>query len=222
MDYTMELTIKNKDFLRTLEETSDMFIEHKDLMGQLAKNLGNVPIGEGKKYTEPETYYEALEQAENHTGFPTRGYAFQVFDGLISHSKIFYPLNEHTKYNLVQQFNANSNSLTSYYPPKGYIEWHTNWNAFGYQIIFTWSESGDGYFRYFDKEKNDFVTHEDKKGWQARWYRFGRLNEPEHHCWHSAWTECPRLTLAYKFSYKSVTPEQAFMGISDLIEEIES
>ena len=98
----MELTIRNKDFLRTLEETSDMFIEHKDLMGQLSKNLGNVPIGQGKKYTEPETYYEALEQAEHHTGFPERGYAFQVFDGVMSHPEIFSPLNDHTKYNLVR------------------------------------------------------------------------------------------------------------------------
>ena len=68
-------------------------------------------------------------------------------------------------------------------------------------MILTWSETGDGYFRYYDNKTDTVVTEEDVPGWQARYYRFGHYHEPEHHFWHAAWTECPRFTLAFKWPY---------------------
>ena len=38
------------------------------------------------------------------------------------------------------------------YPPGGYISWHNNANASAYNLVFTWSESGNGYFKYIDGE----------------------------------------------------------------------
>jgi hypothetical protein len=91
-------------------------------------------------------------------------------------------------------------------------------------MIITWSEDGDGHFSYYDKEKDEIITEKDVKGWQARWYRFGRVDEPEHHCWHTAWTNCPRFTLAFKFPYGEYgeREDQALEAIQDLICEMET
>ena len=219
-----EIIIRNKGFLKTLDDTLERFLEHEVLMTELSTSLQSDPIGDGEKYCQPPHLYEMLERQEEHVGFPEEGYGFQVSHGAKMRPDIFEPLKLHTKNELVRLFGANNNSLTSYYPPKGFVGWHTNWNAYGYQMILTWSRSGDGYFTYYDKLRDDFIKHEDKAGWQARWYRFGRKDEPDHHCWHAAWTECPRFTLAFKFPYGQMTEknDQAFDAIQDLIWEIEN
>lgn len=217
-----EIVIRNKELLKLLDDTVEKFLPHAELMTELTSDLRGVPVGEGKKYTEPEHLYEMLQHPENHIGFPEHAYGFQVSHGATHRPDIFEPLKLYTKNELVRIFGAFGNSLTSYYPPKGYVGWHTNWNAFGYQIILTWSESGDGYFTYYDKKNDKFIKHDDVKGWQARWYRFGRQDEPEHHCWHAAWTECPRFTLAFKFPYRNVSEEQAYEAIQMFIEDLET
>lgn len=220
-----EIVIRNKEFLKLLDDTLEKFLEHRELMTELAEHLGPADIGDGEQYCKPDHLWKMMEKGKNHVGYPEEGYGFHVAQGARRRPEIFEPLKDWTKNQLVRIFGANNNSLTSYYPPKGFVGWHTNWNAFGYQLILTWSQSGDGYFTYYDKEKNEFVKHEDVKGWQARWYRFGRYYEPEkYHCWHAAWTECPRFTLAFKFPYGEYAErhDQAYDAIQDLIFEIES
>jgi len=229
-----EVTIRNKELLGILDDTIERFLEHRDLMVELSGNLGDEPIGEGKKWTEPETLQQFIDKGDEHVGFPEQGYGFQVSNGVTHRPEIFAELQKHTKEDLVHYFGASNNSLTSYYPPKGYVGWHTNWNAFGFQCVLTWSESGDGYFRWYDKKNDKFVTEEDVPGWQARYYRFGEYHEPEHHLWHAAWTECPRFTLAFKWIYpmihedvdipiaNSKRVEQARQAQQMFIEELES
>lgn len=217
-----EITIRNTKFLKLLDDTVERFLEHRELMTELSDKLGDAEIGDGEQYCEPDHMWEVMKR--DHIGFPEEGYGFQVAQGAKQRPDVFEPLKDWTKNELVRIFGANNNSLTSYYPPKGFVGWHTNWNAFGYQLILTWSESGNGYFTYYDKKNDEFVKHEDVKGWQARWYRFGRKDEEEHHCWHAAWTECPRFTLAFKFPYGNLTElhDQAYDAIQDLIEIIEN
>jgi hypothetical protein len=201
-----EITIRNKELLGVLDETLEMFLEHKDLMQRITYEDGDLdrvtPFGDGKKWTEEESLRNHfLPNAHKHEGFPQQAMGFQVTQGCKSHPEIFEPLREHTKTHLPAFFGASNNSLTSYYPPLGYIGWHTNWNAYAYQLILTGSETGDGYFRHYDNKTDTVVTEEDVPGWQARWFRFGHYHEPEHHFWHAAWTECPRFTLAFKWPY---------------------
>ena len=217
-----EIVIRNKEFLQTLDDTLEKFLEHRELMTELSTSLKGIPIGEGEQYCQSSHLWNIISRQDDHIGFPEEGYGFQVSHGAKERPDIFEPLKDLTKNRLVSHFGANSNSLTSYYPPKGFVGWHTNWNAFGWQMIITWSESGDGYFSYYDKKKDEIVTEYDVKGWQARWYRFGRKDEPEHHCWHTAWTECPRFTLAFKYPYKNVDEYQSFEAIQMMIEEIET
>jgi len=219
-----EITIRNKDFLKLLDDTVERFLVHRELMTEISANQGNVPIGAGEYYCQQKHLFDMMDNPDDHEGFPEHAYGFQVSHGAKSHPEIFEPLKMWTKNELVRMFGANNNSLTSYYPPNGYVGWHTNWNAFGYQMILTWSESGDGYFSYYDNETKSIVTHHDRTGWQARWYRFGRKDEPKHHCWHAAWTNCPRFTLAFKFPYGEDTErhDQAYDAIQDLIYDMET
>ena len=219
-----EIAIRNEEFLGLLDDTVERFLPHRELMTELSANEGNVPIGDGEYYCQKEHLFNMMSNPDSHIGFPEHAYGFQVAHGARSHPEIFEPLKMHTKNELVRIFGANNNSLTSYYPPYGYVGWHTNWNAFGYQLILTWSESGDGYFSYYDNETESIVTHHDREGWQARWYRFGRKDEPQHHCWHAAWTKSPRFTLAFKFPYggDSRYEDRAFNAIQDLIYEMET
>lgn len=52
------------------------------------------------------------------------------------------------------------------YPPGGVCNWHTNSNASGKRIYFTWAEEDNkSFFKYFDNETNQIITRYDKKGW---------------------------------------------------------
>tara|TARA_A200000159_G_scaffold11809_1_gene9954 strand:- start:819 stop:1490 length:672 start_codon:yes stop_codon:yes gene_type:complete len=218
-----EIVIRNKEMLATLDKTVNMFLEHRELCNELADNLnGTIPVEEWEKFCQEDYLHEMIAKGADHQGFPERGFGFQVSRGATVYPEVFEPLKNWTKTQLPMMFGARSNSLTSYYPPNGFVGWHTNWNACAYQIIFTWSEEGDGYFSYYDRDRDEIITEPDVKGWQARWYRFGRLNEPKHHCWHTAWTNCPRFTLAFKYPYNHGLYEQeAYDALMEFVEEIE-
>ena len=103
------------------------------------------------------------------------------------------------------------------YPPKGFISWHNNANASAYNLIFTWSETGDGYFKYIDGYTGDEIVIPDKKGWQCKAGYFGAYNEePEKLVYHTASTDCWRITVSYIFNR-----EEMSLGLQeDVIEEI--
>jgi hypothetical protein len=120
---------------------------------------------------------------------------------------------------------VHSSALFNYYPPGGFVGWHTNWNANAYQLLFTWSRTGNGYFKYWDLEKQEIVTIQDVPGWQCRWYYFGRHDEPNHHCWHAAYAGCDRVTLAYKVLNDRIgsdTDRKAIILKDQIIEDIET
>jgi len=64
-----------------------------------------------------------------------------------------------------------------YYPPGGYMSWHDNHNAPGWNILFTWSEKGDGFFRWYDLETGKIETMLDRPGWSAKIGYYGGTDE---------------------------------------------
>jgi len=237
----MEINVVNPQILSVLDKTRDMFLEHEDTCTELAEvildsmslqdektyvddGIDKTPTPDWEKYCSEEWLWKQYDKGENHSGFPEQAYGFQVAHGVRNRPDLFTDLKNWAKGDLPREFGASSSSLVSYYPPNGFVGWHTNWNAFGWQMILTWSQDGDGYFSYYDKEKNEIITEQDVKGWQGRWYRFGRLDEPEHHCWHCAWTNCPRITLAFKFPYGKLSErlDTTYDAIQDMIERLET
>jgi hypothetical protein len=113
-------------------------------------------------------------------------------------------------------------ALKMFYPAGGYIQWHTNWDAPGYNVIFTHSENGLGYWRHVNPEGStsvrpnlaNLVHIDDPKGWHCKIGYFGKKTEPERVVWHSAFTAEPRLTLSY-IIYEKVIWE-------NLVEELDA
>lgn len=92
-------------------------------------------------------------------------------------------------------------ALNQLYPPGGFIGWHTNENASAYNLIFTWSETGDGYFEYVDPKTKELVRVQDKKGWTCKAGYFGSSYEPDRIVYHCASTECWRMTVSYTLGF---------------------
>ena len=86
------------------------------------------------------------------------------------------------------EYNVESN-ISVLYPPSGFIGWHTNANQNRYNAICTFSETGDGEFRYF--EDNTKIV-KDIKGWTVKQSEWFNESIP-----HMAFTNCNRITIAF-------------------------
>lgn len=208
-----EVVIKNNQFLNKLEEIRTSLFS-LDTFGSSDYDFFEPDDAKqkGKYYTSDE-YLIEVKSREEDMGFPSEHFSHPMGRVAKNNPKIFKKFYESVKYDFAQELGASANALFNYYPPGGFVGWHNNWNASAHQILFTWSESGDGYFKYQDKETNKIVTIPDVEGWQARHYRFGRKESER--CWHAAYTGCRRITLAYKFSLDNS------LILDDLLEEIE-
>lgn len=96
-------------------------------------------------------------------------------------------------------------ALSMLYPDNGYIGWHHNGNAPGYNILFTYSQDGDGYFKYYDYKTESFVTINDNPGWNAKvgYYPDEKI-QPEKVFWHCAETKLRRITIAFVVKNKKL------------------
>ena len=220
-----EVTIRNKQLLDTLDGFVDNFFsipEHADELHRAAtKNAYNNP----EQFCDDQYLQDQLAKGPDHSGYPEEFMTHPIGKMVEVFPDQFHGFQERVKYQFASEIGAHTSALLNYYPKGGFVGWHTNWNANAYQVLFTWSRTGDGYFKYLDSKTGEIVTIQDKPGWQCRHYYFGRDDEPEHHCWHAAYAGCDRITLAYKFVNKHKGDPQDAMAIAmrdQLIEEIET
>lgn len=97
------------------------------------------------------------------------------------------------------------NALVMSYPDNGYIGWHHNGNAPGYNVLLTHSQDGKGKFSYYDYATDSVVHLQDKPGWNVRvGYYPNQYTEPERVFWHAADTEKQRITLAWVINHKDM------------------
>lgn len=224
-----ELTIRNKYHLDLLEDIKQKTLSTSALYDpQVIEQIKTVApadaIDNGEYYCSSDYLKKVLIAKDDHVGFPVEYYSLPL-DRLGKHDPAFHDVQHYVKRVHPTEIGAGSNALYSYYPPKGFVGWHTNWNANAYQILFTWSKTGDGYFQYYDLKTEKVVRINDKPGWQCRHYYFGRKDEPDHHCWHSAYTNCERITIAVKFENYNLDDfrnERALQLRNIFIEEVES
>ena len=110
-----------------------------------------------------------------------------------------------------------NNALCTVYPPEGFISWHNNANASAYNLIFTWSETGDGYWKHIDPHTGEQVLVKDVPSWQCKAFFFGGYeDDPKDLVYHMASTDCWRMTISYIFDRHHKQFWQ------DIIEEIET
>jgi hypothetical protein len=221
-----EVIIRNKKILAKLNSFAD---ELFSIEGYNNPNYrmygGEFAMTNPEYYCSNEWLHHKMNDWISHSGFPEEHYSQPMTNMARESSEKFEALKNKIRTDFTTEIGAMHAALTNYYPPGGFVGWHTNWNANCYQILFTWSKTGNGYFKYYDKQKDEIVTIQDVPGWQCRHFYFGRKDEPDHHCWHAAYAGEDRITLAYKFtngSLKDPMDTQARMLRDQLIEEIES
>jgi hypothetical protein len=99
---------------------------------------------------------------------------------------------------------------TASYEPSGFLGWHEDTTAPGHFIMLTYSELGQGYFKYFDCETGQVIELPDIAGWQLRAGYFGQ--DQTDAWWHCACSDCPRWSWIYVWD----TPEQLELAIKKL------
>lgn len=221
-----EVVIRNKNLLNRLNGFIDQFFSIEDYNNPKYRFFSSEEeVANAEYYCGREWLDYMLENWETHSGFPEQHMSQPISKMVLEDKDKFLDFRNTVKDDFTTEIGASSSALLNYYPAGGFVGWHTNWNANCYQILFTWSRTGNGYFKYYDKQKDEIVTIQDQPGWQCRHFYFGRKDEPDHHCWHSAYAGDDRITLAYKFmngSLKNSMDVSARMLRDQLIEEIES
>lgn len=202
----MEIKLRNKDILRQLDSFVVGFYNQFKNQQQ-----GGIPPRFHSDDFDIDTMEhrcskqvlleEYLPNYQEHEGYPVEHCALPIGN---LNMREWGPFWYEWKRDFTDTLGANQNTLLNYYWGHGMVGWHTNYPSAGYQIVLTWSETGEGSFNYYDPKEERVVEIPDKKGWQARWFYFGPKEGPvEHHCWHSMWTKCDRFTLCYNWSLRA-------------------
>lgn len=87
---------------------------------------------------------------------------------------------------------------TSGYVPKGFDRWHSDSDVTGYAILFSYSEEGNGYFKYKIPNSSEIVTVVDEPGWMIRGMYYGNTADSE--LWHCVASEGFRVTFILTFT----------------------
>lgn len=141
-----------------------------------------------------------VNKGERHVGFPEVVYGTDMSQ---AHGQPWFPRKfgekqQETNRQLISYLGARNNAVFTYYPVDGFMGWHTNWNAPGYNILITYnSEENGGFFRYRDPVTKEVVTLVDPKGWSCKVGYFGNRSEQDKIVYHCCSNTAERLTLAY-------------------------
>ena len=219
-----EITIRNTELLEVLNGFSAEMLSKPSYNDEKYWTYHEKDdIYKGEYYCSRDYLDDCLSR-DGLVGPPDRYFAQPISKMVREDKEMWGDFMQKVKYDFAAEIGAHTSALLSYYPPGGFVGWHTNWDACAYQVLFTWS-TGNGYFRYLDIKTGEIVTIQDVEGWQCRHYYFGPKEEPHNHCWHSAYAGDERITLAYKFcGYGENDPRdiQARQMRDLLIEEIEN
>ena len=114
-----------------------------------------------------------------------------------------------------------------YYPPTGYMGWHTNCGAPGERFYITWaSEDKKSFFRYYDYEKDEIITDYDDKGLTVRQFK---VTEAEPYFWHCVGSECDRFSFGFLVKssvsldfdiYQTLIDKMEHKDISDYVSKL--
>lgn len=87
----------------------------------------------------------------------------------------------------VERF-GKSTTNSIWYPPDGFMDWHTNSNNPGKRLYVAWSETGDSGMRWF--RDGAVVDDPDQPGWNVRIF-----DTPQ---WHMVYAHCWRYSIGWK------------------------
>ena len=137
-----------------------------------------------------------VEKDGEHIGFPEHTKSIDILmDGRAPehHRKECQKLNQE----LCSYLGARNQAVQVYYPEGGFMSWHNNWNASGYNILMSYTKRGNGFFKYRDPLTHEIVEMKDKPGWSCKVGYYGKGREPDKVYYHCAVSYEDRLTLGF-------------------------
>ena len=178
-----------------VKEILDNFLQwFKSIDTNLIKLKG---VPDTDEYYTGEEYFEEVNKPD-HVGFPEDSYGQDLTD--IEATPIEWrdkirKLDEDLKAAL----GSPTCAVKMYYPSNGFMGWHNNWNCPGYNILFSHTDNGKGFFRYKNPTTNETFTIPDKPRWTAKVGYYGSFEEhdKENVYWHCARAYEDRLTLGF-------------------------
>lgn len=229
MSYMQDIPIKNRELLQRLDAYRDFLLDDKEQF-QKDFHLACSQEKDQRHFWAGKDHLEEIQaQGSRHEGFPDKMYGYEMSIGRKGHE--FFEGDTHPSVrtkrtadiafmnkDIMQWLGTRCNALTAWYPPGGFISWHNNANAAAYNLIFSWSETGDGQFEYVDPVSKEVVVMKDKQGWNCKAAYFGHYGEPENLFYHAAKTDCWRCTVSFTFDISQASLDYR----DDLIEEITS
>lgn len=216
MSRMIDVPINNEELIETLDKFL-WFYKEREKIDKYIRVTCEEDVGQKERWTTEKHLNEIMDQAEGHEGFPDYLVAYQLDAEKIIHqvrdfqqqgdvietkqkSWLAEATKNYSEWNseIIEILCVRNNALAVLYPPGGYISWHNNANASAYNFIFTWSETGEGCFKYVDGMTGETVIVQDKPGWQCKAGYFGAYGEPmENLVYHSASTDCWRMTISF-------------------------
>jgi len=197
-----DIKLRNTEFLDIVNEYKDVLMDG-DIHNHLKVQGEDLTGKYADAFLSDQYLQEIIKMGKAHDGFPKmlKGYRGLKHEGHgDTNGKKYKDASARCNKKLIEFFSCRNNALNAFYPPEGFISWHNNANAPGYNIICTWSETGDGWFDYWDLAKQERVRVPDVKGWQAKMTYFGPYDQPDKLCYHAAYTKCNRITVAFVFA----------------------
>lgn len=190
------------ELLEILTEFSDFFYSRD--FSHLERSIGNNPSLKEvaiRDMHDEATSISYLKEALNNPekfGFPRHSWGLELnLDFVYFDDPELKAKAKETNNKLMNFFGARNNALQMFYPAGGYIGWHNNANAAGYNIVLSCNPGGDGEFEHWDHINNKLNVFKDQPGWNCKVGYFGSFKEPEKIYWHCARTRSPRLTFSY-------------------------
>lgn len=191
------VNINNTELLKILNEYSDWFFSSD--YSRLVEISHHEGRHRGMKLEEAcgEKYLKHIVDKDNkHIGWPETTISVDI----ASDEQV--PREHKQRRNEIDQtlcefLGAHNQAVNVFYPEGGYMGWHNNWNAHGYNILLSYSPTGNGFFRYMDPLTKEIITMEDKPGWTCKVGYYGRGREPDKVYYHCAGSYEPRITLGF-------------------------
>lgn len=191
------VSINNTEITEILNTYSDWFFE-QDLsdLTAISQNEGRhkgmlLEEGCGEDYLK-----EIIKKDGKHIGYPERTISVDISSedrASSEHKKMRMKLAD----KLCSYLGARNQAVNVFYPSGGFMGWHNNWNASGYNILLSYSKEGKGFFRYRDPLTKEIITMEDKPGWTCKVGYYGRGREPDKVYYHCAGSYEPRITCGF-------------------------
>lgn len=196
-----EICLRNQRMLKILSGITETVFEENNLkrLSEEASKIRRTDklIQEFDPW-EDSYFRRALMLPIKDFGYPRSTFGVGTLSIASHHSNFFHNIIGKKLMRLQTTIGAPQNALCMLYPKSGYIGWHHNGNAPGYNVLFSYSQDGKGYFKYYDKDKDEVVYMYDKPGWNVKCgYYPSEVQEPKRIYWHSAYTENERLSIAF-------------------------